>query len=97
MQWMGVYGNASEGGGDVSSWFVKPESAILPHVDRVGLEERVKRIEGKINVMDVEKILGYKFRWRQATFSNSKPYTENRLGCAKRAPAGFTKPISHSL
>ena len=61
MQWMGVYGKASDGG-DISSWFVKPESAVLPHVDKVGLQDRVKRIEDKINVEDVEKILGYEFR-----------------------------------
>ena len=63
MQWMGVYGDASVDGGDISSWFVKPESAILPHNDKVGLQDRVKRIEDKINVADVEKILGYEFRW----------------------------------
>ena len=63
MQWMGVYGEGRSDGGDISRWFVRPKSAILPHVDRVGLEGRVRRIEDKINVGDVEKILGYKFRW----------------------------------
>ena len=63
MQWMGVYGEARSDGGDISRWFVRPKSAILPHVDRVGLEDRVRRIEDKIHVGDVEKILGYKFRW----------------------------------
>ena len=63
MQWMGVYGEARSDGGDISRWFSRPKSAVLPHVDRVGLEGRVRRIEDKINVGDVEKILGYKFRW----------------------------------
>ena len=62
MQWIGVYGDVSDGG-DISKWFVKPASAILPHVDKVGLQDRVQRIENKINHEDVEKILGYQFRW----------------------------------
>ena len=63
LKWMGVYGEARSDGGDISRWFARPKSAVLPHVDRVGLEGRVRRIEDKIHVGDVEKILGYKFRW----------------------------------
>ena len=63
IRWAGVYGAAEDGAGGASNWLARPESAVLPHVDRVGLQERARRIGEKIDIAAVERILGHEFRW----------------------------------
>jgi hypothetical protein len=58
---MGIDGDA---GSDPTSlsWFTRPKSAILGHVDQVGFQDRMQRIEDKLDIAKIEQILGYKFR-----------------------------------